>query len=355
MLKKEYDVFVAYHGSYDSNGTAQIAEEFYNYLTKKGLKVFYFPKIKRDVYKANIIDVMKSKTLVVFINKNLSLTANGTINTLNHYELSTEIDAFYALTQLGNNVSVQDSKVVYCDPEPLEKGKESKIHPLFANRTHFFIENTKKEKFHDVYTWLQERLNSKNVNDDYSELLESNEIKRVFPKRSSMAQSVDLARLVASSKSIKCLGISNSELTTKIDPSAVRHALNHGAKIEILFLDPNGKYTPIREKEEGHRPNRIRNITENNIWTALDFKETLSDEIKNNYILYKYDMLPRINIIILDEYAIIQYYANNIHGLNNPCFFVEKEEYSPLYEFCVMNFEYIKQSATLVENEYDQI
>lgn len=349
MLKKEYDVFVAYHGSYDSSGTAKIAEEFYNYLTEKGLKVFYFPKIKRDLYKANIIDVMQSKTFVVFINDNLSLLSDGAIDTSHHYELSTEIDAFYALTQFGNDVSVQDSKIIYCNPEPIKKGTESKIHSLFANRTHFFIEDKIDVTFQEVYVWLQGRLSNRNSNDNWQVILESNEIKKVFPKRSSMAQSINLPQLIASSKNIRCLGISNSEVTTKIDPSALRFSLEHGGKIEILFLDPDGQFTKIREKEEGHRPNRIRNITENNIWSALDFKETLPDTLKDNYTLYKYDILPRINVIILDEIAILQYYANNIYGLNNPCFIVEKQEYSPLYKFCVENFEFIKESSYLLE------
>lgn len=47
QLKKEYDVFIAYHGSYEQGGSAGFAENLYNYLSQHGRKCFFFRVLKR--------------------------------------------------------------------------------------------------------------------------------------------------------------------------------------------------------------------------------------------------------------------------------------------------------------------
>lgn len=166
-----------------------------------------------------------------------------------------------------------------------------------------------------------------------------------------MSQQVDLANLVAHSKNIRAMGISNSELTSRIDPEALKHAIEKGGKVELLFLDPESPFTEQREKAEGLRPNRIKNITVNNIETALDFKFRLEEPQKESYKLYKYSKLPRLNVILLDSYAILQYYGNTEAGMRNPCFLIEKQEVSPLYDFCLENYRYIKSNAEEITEE----
>ena len=80
MFTKFDDVCIAYHGSYDNNGSIDIAGELYEYLTQRNLKVFFFPRCGRDIYKANIIDVMKSKTFILICNEYLNTLENGKIN-----------------------------------------------------------------------------------------------------------------------------------------------------------------------------------------------------------------------------------------------------------------------------------
>lgn len=164
MFKKQYDVFIAYHGSYGNNGTTGIAEKLYDHLSKLGYSVFFFPKMKNDAFKANIIDVMKSKTFILVCNENLHRYSNGKINKSKHYELSTEIDAFYALTQTGQDVSVQDSKILMCDSN--NWGKEADIHELFANRPHFHISEN-AITFSKIDKWLEERISKTNVIEDF--------------------------------------------------------------------------------------------------------------------------------------------------------------------------------------------
>lgn len=356
MFNKEYDLFLAYHGSYEHNGSKAIADKLYNFMIEKGLNAFYYPKSRRDLYKANIIDVMKSKTFVMICNENLNTLPNGRIDQSLHYELSTEIDAFYALTQFGNDVSVQDSKVLVCGDyfTKRKKGQESELHELFANRTHCFLDGQAMEySFKEVYDWIITRISCRSTPDSWVTAQTTTEITTVFAKRSFMSQACNLPKMVACSKTIRCLGISNSEMTVKMTPEAVKFALEHGSTIELLFLDPEGEFTRQREEEEKHRPNRIKKITIQNIEHALDLRDELPAEQKERFKLLKYNLQPRINMILLDSNLILQYYANTVAGLSNPCFLIEKKEISPLYDFCTGVYEEIRKSATDIADHYD--
>ncbi len=353
MISKENDVFLAYHGSYDKNGSKVLADEICDFLLSKGIKVYYFPKSQKDNYKSNIIEVMKSKVFILVCNENIKTLENGHIDRVDHYELSVEIDAFYSLAQAGESTAMVDSRVFVSGNYEGREGKEADLHELFKGRTHlFFNKELNEEKFVELYDWINSRINSKNPQPDskneFNNKKLTEEIKEVFAQRSSMQSHINLAGLVANSKRIRAIGISNSELTTKIDENAILHALQNGAEFDIVFLDPDSDFTANREQEEKLRPGRIRDITYNNIETAAFFKDDLEDCYKENYRLYKYKAIPRLNIILLDNIAILQYYANFTAGMKNPCFVLEKKDYSPLYEFCEQNFEKIKQESELI-------
>lgn len=346
-FKKIYDVFIAYHGTYEDGGSFACAQKICDALIAKGLRCFFFPYAKQDVYKANIIEVMRSRTFLLVCSNGLHTTDDGRIDPRYHYELSTEIDAFYALTQLGE-VAVTDAKAYVCGQ--FNKGDESKLHELFANRTHFYDPDCGNSDVIDkLYSWICERtLTSRSWQETQITL----EIKEVFASRASMNQSCRFDDLVATAKSVRAIGISNSELTARINPLAIINCIEHGGSIEIIFLDPNGQYTRLREEEEGLRAGRIRNITSVNLETALDIKDKLKDSAEcGNYKLYMYDKQPRMNMIFVDDYLILQYYANRIPGIENPSFFIEKQAVSPIFDFCEKAYEYLKNTATLWDGE----
>lgn len=353
IKQKDYDIFIAYHGTYENGGSKPVADSLYEYMTDKGLKVFYFPKSNRDTYKANIIDVLRARTFILVSNERLNILDNNKIDNKYHYELSCEIDAFYALTQMGEGVSVQDSKVLVCGDYMInrKKGQETEFHELFANRTHYYFdENNCNSTFDEIYIWLKSRLESQMVfHDSWQDSVTTNEVREVFTRRSSMNQKCNLSKMVASAQKICGIGISNTELTVKIDQEALKYALRHGAMVELIFLDPEGIYTAQREKEEGLRPDRIKNITLNNMTTAFDLKDKLDEEMRMRFRLYKYNELPRMNIIIIDHCILLQYYANTVAGMSNPCFLIEKQPNSPLYDFCVATYEELKKGAIEIE------
>ena len=337
---KTYDVFIAYHGSYDLNGSKKYADQIYEYLTDKGLKCFYFPRSAKDIYKANIIEVLKSRTFLLVCTKGLH-TIDGRIDNAHHYELSTEIDAFYAMTQMGST-TVKEAKVIACGE--YMKGDEGHLHELFANRTHFYF-NGESEVLSSIHSWV---LRHGTETLSWGETQKTTEIKQVFATRASMKESCHFDDLIASAKSVRAAGISNSELTARINPGAIRNCIERGGKIEILFLEPEGTYTPLREKEEGLRPNRIRNITNINMETAQDMRDSLND-LKENLSLYVYDEQPRMNIIMIDDYLLLQYYSNNMPCIQNPSFLIERQKDSPVFDFCEAAYNYLKSKAKRLE------
>ncbi len=347
MIKKEYDVFIAYHGTYEPGSSFDTAERLYKCLVKRGLNAFFFPECKSDTYKVNMVNVLKSKTFIFVCNDSIHRKGDGSIDQSFHYELSLEIDAFYALTQMEDEqINSKDSKVFVCNSNGIDgfKGIESKLHPLFSDRTHLFFKENDPD-YDEVYEWIISR-----IKDDKPswKIKTTSEIEKVYPKRSSMNQDYDLASLIANSNNIRCVGISNTEMTAKMDKDAMEYALNNGAVIELMFLDPFGKYTSIREKEENHIPGRIKEITISNMGYPQDMKKRLPDDAASRLHILTYDVLPRMNIIIIDNTVLLQYYANAVAGLDNPCFVIVKDKnslHSPLYEYCIQTYETLKKYA----------
>ena len=336
-MKKEYDVFIAYHGSYEDGGSREYADKLYMYLTEKGVRCFYFPVSGKDVYKSNILDVMQSRLFILVCTEQIHTTENGKIDTRSHYELCTEIDAFYALTQIGK-VTPECAKVLVCGP--CIRGKESRLHELFVNRTHVYLDYD-ENAFEEMYHWVVNTLDSVHT---WQDAQTTNEIKDVYALRASMKEHCNFEALVAAAKNIRAIGISNTEMTVRINPNAIQNCIENGGQVELVFLDPDGEYNALREKEEGLRPGKIRNITNVNIDNALDMKYSLGDK-KDRYRLFKYNEQPRMNMIFLDDYLFLQYYANNVPGLKNPSFFIERQKVSPIFEFCEQEYNYLRSGA----------
>ena len=165
MIRKNYKVFIAYHGTYSSLGSKKDAEDLKRFLINNGFsenEIFFFPSKEGGAYKANVIDVLSSRTLILVYNENLKLEENGTIDHKEHYELCTEIDAFYALTQLGNDVGQNDAKAFFVgDMSKHRMGDESHLHPLFKDIAQSATSKEDREQAYEgILRWLKDRVNA---------------------------------------------------------------------------------------------------------------------------------------------------------------------------------------------------
>ena len=175
MIRKNYKVFIAYHGTYSARGSKQDAEDLRKYLLNHGFsasEIFFFPSKEGGAYKANVIDALSSHTFILVYNESLKLESDGTIDHKEHYELCTEIDAFYALTQLGNDVGQNDAKALYVGNMDIHhRGDESLLHPLFKDIAQSATSKEDKETaFEGILKWINIRLSIQEKDDNNNQI-----------------------------------------------------------------------------------------------------------------------------------------------------------------------------------------
>ena len=344
-----YDVFIAYHGSYGADGSQKQAEQLARFLIDKGLTVYFFPfDEKKDAYKTNIFEVMNSDTLVLVTNEKIHRDKKQ-ISREHHYELSVELDSFYSCTFLDDNKKTSlDAKVLFVGEynRSFRKGDEANLHPLFKDRTHFSFERNDPQHSYDlIHDWIRSR-----VVPDTSRQTTSNEVLKVYGKRPSMLYGEKVNEKILGAKKVICIGMSNTDFTTRIDPGDILAAIQKGATVELFFLDPDGMFTGIREKEEGFSDERIKKTTENNMRVAKTFKHELPQEYKQNYRIFTYDLPPRLNIVFLDDFLFLNFYGFISRGMDTPSFVIQKQrELSPIYDYCKKSYEYIKSNSKEIE------
>ncbi|MBQ8238739.1 MAG: ATP-binding protein [Oscillospiraceae bacterium] len=107
-----WDVFIAYHGTYDDDGSIQKAQELYDYLTSKGVACYFYPQM----HKAKFADTSKiaidcDKFLLV-ANSQIAQKLNDQGRLKKGDPIHSEIDTFYD-NRIGNDRSQQDRIRVY--------------------------------------------------------------------------------------------------------------------------------------------------------------------------------------------------------------------------------------------------
>ena len=346
MFKKEYDVFIAYHGTYEKDSSRVASERIYKYLDSNGFSCFYFPYDEKDSYKSNIVDVVKSRTFLLICNNAMHIMNNGTLDKRFHYELCTEIDAFYGLTQSGDDVLPKDAKILVLG-DKWARGDEEKIHPLFMGRTHIY---GKEEKTYlaEIKDWIELRLEDQRLR-----LGDVNftEISKTYMTRKEMMTDVTHVKLIENASNVKAVGISNSDIMRKLEYNVFKNIIGRGGEITIGFLKPEGQFTLLREHEEGLKRGGIRAATEYNLQIVRDIYDELTDIQAARFKVYLYDRCPRVNIIIADNVALLQFYDSFNRGMYNPGFMIKKEANRGMFDYCTQKVGEILKSAEVYDGK----
>lgn len=347
---EQQDIFIAYHGTYADNGSLAKAKELFYYLQSQGVKCYFFPNQNNDYFANTPIAAQKSNKFLFVCNDNVDVKADGSIGNNGVYQ---EVTAFWNCIYEGKRKR-GDAKVYAFDGFTSEKANE--LHLAFQGVAHFDEGLSSSEKtFEDVLRWVTSSSDSSESQvptkkqSDSSSTFEgtSNELKKVFVRRSTMNKSWDLRKMICVAEKIECLGISNNEITLKMDAAALLEALNRGAHIEVLFLDPKGKNTRLREKEES----QVKNTIVNNTQTTLNYimrmkKHNELGKVFDNLKVYVYDSIPRMNMIFIDgTHLLLQYYANNVPGASNPCFYIKKQADNQIFDFYYNQYKVIRDGG----------
>lgn len=353
------DIFIAYHGTYDNYGSLNKAKELFYFLQTSGVSCYFFPNESNAYFANTPVAAQKSNKFILVCNESIDVYADGSIK--NNGVLQ-EITSFWNCIYEGTKHR-GDARAYVFDGFTSEKA--NKLHIALQGVSHF-DENifSQDQCFEAVLKWIQssetppstshsfnnsERdKNEKALTDNANDGI-SHELKKVFTRRSVMNKSWNLSKMVSVARKIECLGISNNEMTLNMDVSILKNALNNGTVIEMLFLSPKSKYVRFREKEEKQDRNTIKNNTE----ATLSFIKRLNKSGTNgdfeNLRVFVYDSLPRMNMIFIDDmHLLLQYYANNVPGASNPCFYIKKQFDDQLFDFYHKQYEHIKDNGVRI-------
>lgn len=342
------DLFIAYHGTYDGRGSLQKARDLFYYLESKGVKCYFFPNETNEYFANTPIAVKNSKKFLLVCNDTIARKPDGSIDCNGVYQ---ETTTFWNCIYEGKRRR-GDARVYAFGGMTRETAND--LHVAFQGVAHIQESENAEESFEDVYRWVVGDGNVGNKGDKKSDIPSdlrindvSTELKTVYVRRSAMNKNWDLRKMVLVAKKVECLGISNNEMTLKMDESVLREALSNGTHIELMFLKPNGKFTGFREKEEGQARNTIRNNTNATLSFALRLKKgNKTGKTFENLKIYTYDCVPRMNLIIIDEmHMLLQYYANDVPGGSNPCFYIKKQCDNQIFDFYYNQYKKIRTEA----------
>jgi hypothetical protein len=352
----EYDVFIAYHGTNDEFGSLPKATELYIDLSARGINCYFFKAEPNAYFGMTPQAAQESKRFLLVCNSSLSLN-DGKIA---HNGVEQELAAFYNLVYNGKRKQ-GDARCYLFDG--LDAKTADQMHMLFNNVAHFDEEYSSNEQLlQELENWiLLDTTSSSDTHVPNTTTIRkpatltkntSKELQMVFPRRAMMTEMWDFRKMLSVASSVEAIGISINELTIKMDQRVIENALQSGCEITLLFLDPKGKNIKVREKEEGQEKNTIVNNTKSTINLAkrIKFKNT-KNNVFDNLMLYKYDIIPRMNMIFIDkEHLLLQYYATTISGSNNPCFYFRKIEGSTVFDAYYSEFQKIKDKAKRIDS-----
>ncbi len=347
------DVFIAYHGTNEQGGSLARAEALFNFLSLKDIKCYFYPRSEGRWFAKTPSIVQTCKKFILVCNRSIPRTKKGMLNTKKCNGVLQEIEAFSDCVY-HNRRKKGDARVYAYDGMT---GKDAnKLHTLFGGVEHIQEEqNQEQESFETVFQWLTPQ-SAKSCNIvkqqksiDAKSLQTASEIKEASVRRALMNEKMNekwnLKKMILRAKKIECLGISNNAMTLNMDRVLLVEALKKHAQIELLFLSPKSKFTKMREREEGLESGTIKSNTMASLKFVINLKNENPSEAKT-LRLYTYDLIPRMNMIIIDgAHMLLQYYANTIPGETNPCFYIKKQYKNQIFDFYYAQYKNIRSKS----------
>lgn len=210
-----YDTFIAYHGTFDKQGSYGKAKEIADYLTSRGYAVYLhgykclqnYPAHKETPWNHTWERVNESKTFLLVVNDNAPIKKSGALGNEEGEvsQICDETDRFCAMVKQGNR-DKHDFNIFYCgdlsDEKKFKTFTESLYNPLTDGHNYLL---SKRSQETDVEQWLLKRnvlpLSSVNpvaaekkitykphYNSDFVKVVEGNAFSNVYDKACYVAK-----------------------------------------------------------------------------------------------------------------------------------------------------------------------
>lgn len=170
------------------------------------------------------------------------------------------------------------------------------------------------------------------------------DLESVYTSRAEFNSVMPPQALFNAARDVRAAGLSLNTLFQHYSGRKLTGLLLDGARLQTLFLDPDGAAIKVREAEEHYAPGHLTALGNMNLTIARGIRDQLPPEAAERFEIRMYDECVRFNITLIDNsLCIVQPYLPDTRGVDSPTF-VARNGLSPdggLYQI----FEQVYESV----------
>ncbi|MEV5750892.1 DUF5919 domain-containing protein [Actinoallomurus sp. NPDC052308] len=152
------------------------------------------------------------------------------------------------------------------------------------------------------------------------------DVAAVFTTRAEFTYAMPPQAMFDDAKEVRAAGLSLNLLCQQYPDQRLRLLLENGARLECLFLDPDGDAIQAREREEGYTDHFLTTLTKLNIEVLSRVRDRLPAEARDRLSLAVYDETIRFGIVLIDgTTCVMQPYLPQARGVDSPTFLLHRD------------------------------
>jgi Domain of unknown function (DUF5919) len=156
------------------------------------------------------------------------------------------------------------------------------------------------------------------------------DVAAIFASRAEFSYRFPPHELFDSATEIRTAGLSLNLLCQQYPDQKLRRLVKNGARLQCLFLDPDGEAIRAREQEEGYTDRHLMTLTKLNIEVLTRIRDRLPEDARQRFGIAVYDETVRFNITLLDgTTCIMQPYLPQARGVDSPTFLIRNDPARP--------------------------
>lgn len=179
------------------------------------------------------------------------------------------------------------------------------------------------------------------------------EVQHIYRSRTEFSRDFSYPRMLEEAHSLLAVGISLNAIAMNYSrEKIIRSIVEKKSTYELCFLNPEGVYCAMREREETYSRGQIAELTRLNIANMQTISEhigLLEPDCTKQLRLMTYDLPARFNIYVVnDTLMTVQFYAYE-RGEDTPTFLFRRQSRSGLFDFYASAAKHVLKQAKPIE------
>lgn len=151
------------------------------------------------------------------------------------------------------------------------------------------------------------------------------DVAAVFVTRAEFTYAVPPQAMFDDARSVRAAGLSLNLLCQQYPDQRLHLLLDRGARLQCLFLDPEGEAIKAREREEGYTDRYLTTLTKLNIEVLARVRDRLPAGARDRLSIAVYDETIRFGIVLVDDdTCVVQPYLPRARGVDSPTFLLRR-------------------------------